>query len=159
MKAKLVQAKTSAVAVLSIALSLLAGGALADDTFSTLAGIPAEAMSRGEMKAVEGKLVPCVSEICGGAGGFFSGSPFAGVDIAPGSTGLVFEDVAQAYPHVWANLFPGTYFGDSAALDGYIQFTDGTIMSYAQYVDALVNMGLGGPMAYPPGIVPLFPVQ
>jgi hypothetical protein len=52
--------------------------------------------------------VPCVSEICGGAG---LNSPFYGFNIAPSSSSFILRDISQAYPWVWQPLFPFSYPG------------------------------------------------
>lgn len=94
--------------------------------------------------------MPCVSEICGSAGGLFSGSPFAGAELAlaQGPWGsFTFDSIAQNYPDIWNALFPGV---DPGQFSGIVEGVDQSIADYSQYLNELIFQSLGGPVAVAP---------
>jgi hypothetical protein len=92
----------SLIAGLAISMAVM-GSAMAGE-LATMEGIPAEAMSQGEMDKVEGKFyVPCVAaSICG----------FRGGNALTGNwswTRGLFKDIKVNYPQVWYPLYPRSY--------------------------------------------------
>lgn len=126
--------KTKLTAALTAVTLLSTAQAHADDGFTALAGIAAEPLNAQEMDAVQGKSIlggPCVSEICGGAGGFFGNSLFSGQwVVGPSSSGAVIQDALNTYPNYFQQLYPGfpASSGGMAEIDAYLNSTLGATL-------------------------------
>lgn len=91
----------SVIAGMAISMAMI-GSAMAE-SISTIAGIPAEAISHSELNKIKGRwIVPCVvRSICG-----------YGNNVLPGNwnfVSTVFQDIRTYYPQIWYPSFPLSY--------------------------------------------------
>ncbi|MEE9412936.1 MAG: hypothetical protein V3V22_07775 [Methylococcales bacterium] len=90
--------------IIGISLSLLASPSFAKSDFSTIAGIPVEAMSQAQMDTIQGKsfFVPCVARsVCGSGGNVLTGNW--------NWTSGLFSDIRRNYPQIWYPSYPLSY--------------------------------------------------